>query len=332
MFVKVGNSFSGRRQCTSGVPQGGVLSPILFMVYTCDLPDRLKTHAAISVQMFADDIKVYGTYNASNQSLVLKALNQSILNMITWASNWEIPVNLAKTSVMHFGPGRAPDYRFGNITLRHVDAIKDLGIHMNKHLKFDAHVDLTVRKALSVLYGMLRSIFDNDSATLLKLYKAYVLPILEYGSQIWSPQTKKLQNKVEKVQQTFTRILVRRCMPDLQSLNYESRLKFLKLKSLRYRRIYNDLVFCFKLLKGDLTLRASKYWTFRPCRNRTSILSLQFKNPGNKFLRCNANFVLSRGAVWLQKLPDHVLEAPTVAIFKSRLKKIDLLSSLELQS
>lgn len=93
--------------------------------------------------------------------------------MTTCATDWKIPVNLAKTSALLFGSGIAPDYRFSNIAIRQADIIKDLGMLMNKHLKFDAQVDVIVRKAFSVLCGTTRSIIHNDSAILLKLYKAY---------------------------------------------------------------------------------------------------------------------------------------------------------------
>lgn len=84
MYVKVGYFFSNHLLCLSGVPQGGVLSPLLFILYTIDIPRCLSTQADVKVQMYANDIKVYGIYNQNTKVLVHQALAQSITNMMDW--------------------------------------------------------------------------------------------------------------------------------------------------------------------------------------------------------------------------------------------------------
>ncbi|EYC34097.1 hypothetical protein Y032_0001g24 [Ancylostoma ceylanicum] len=103
----------------------------------------------------------------------------------------------------------------------------------------------------------------NDASTLITLYKAYVISILEYGSQARNPYTKSEQAKIEKVQQTFTRISMNRCIPSYrypQSMpGYSERPKFFKLRTSPYRRVFDDIVFCFEVLEGEGRLKASKY-------------------------------------------------------------------------
>ena len=334
MCVKVGNCFSSRYMCTSGVPQGGVLSPLLFLAYTYDLPDKLITHPSVKVQMYADDIKVYGVYGRENQTEIYRALTQSISNMLDWATVWEIPVNLAKTSVVHLGNGPKMEYKFNGITLKPSCEMKDLGIFIDSSLNFETHINMAVRKAFSALFTICRNIRSNEASVLIKLYKAYVIPILEYGSQIWSPYKRKLQIKVERVQKAFTRILLYRCLPNPDYSHsipsYKERQKMFKLKTLLYRRVFADLVFGFKIVRGETKLRASKYWIFRPYRRRTRNFSLESVRLNRKHHSKIYNSFFFRCSRWLQMLPANVLESPNSTVFRRRLSKIDILSVLRI--
>ncbi|KAK6023132.1 hypothetical protein OSTOST_11146 [Ostertagia ostertagi] len=90
--------------------------------------------------------------------------------------------------------------------------------------------------------------------------------------------------------------------------SYSDRLKIFKLKTLLYRRVFNDLVFCFKVLKGVLRIRPSKYWVFRPCRGRVRLLSLQYVRIHRCFQTQTLNSLFFRGAKWLQMLPFNIME------------------------
>lgn len=334
MYVKVGNTFSESYPCLSGVPQGGVLSPLLFMIYTMDLPACLTTHDRVKVRMYADDIKVYGVYNEHTQFLVRQALAQSIMNMMDWAKSWDIPVNLDKTVVLHFGTPTDFVYHYDGFTLKTVKEVRDLGVLINHELNSKSHVDQMIRKAFAITYNIFRNIESTEPSIYLKLYKAYVIPLLEYASPIWSPHRKKLQVKIEKVQRTFTRIMMYRCNPDPnypRSLpSYSDRLELFNLKSLLYRRVFNDIVFCFKLLRGDLKLKPSKYWRFRPCRGRNSAVSLE--NPAISRI-CYAkvfNSLFFRGARWLQQLPADLLQEEKLSCFKAKLRRLNLLQILNI--
>ncbi|EYC38764.1 hypothetical protein Y032_0697g1612 [Ancylostoma ceylanicum] len=222
--------------------------------------------------MYANDIKVYAPYNSANYSEIHEALRSSILQLINWSQHFNIPVNLSKTTVFHLGRGDAMEYKIDDVTLRACDEIKDLGIHFKSDLSFDTHIRETVRKSLATLFTIFRNVHSNNAGILVKLFKAYVRPTLEYGSQVWSPSTEKRQKAVEKVQQIFTRMLHYRCttpsQDDCSIPSYALRMRAFKLDSLLYRHVVNDIVFCFKALKMEYKLKASKYWIFRPCCGR----------------------------------------------------------------
>uniref|UniRef100_A0A0N4WGI2 Reverse transcriptase domain-containing protein n=1 Tax=Haemonchus placei TaxID=6290 RepID=A0A0N4WGI2_HAEPC len=268
LTVRVGTSFSESYTCTSGVPQGGVLSPLLFLIYTIELPELLKTGSDIHVQIYADDIKIYAAYEDASTSSAQQALRLSVERMNEWASSWDIPLNLNKCSVMHFGNATAIDYVINGIHLPSARSTKDLGVIFDTSLKFSSHIDSVVKKALATLFLVMRNTRCSDLSIVLRLYKAYVLPHLEYCSQLWSPYLKKDFRRFERVQHVFTLMLWYRSKSTATIPPYRVRLKLLSLHSLQYRRVMTDLVFCFRVLRKELTLSASKYWTFRPTSER----------------------------------------------------------------
>lgn len=205
MCVKFGNAFSTRYPITSGVPQAGSLSPFLLLAYTYDLPTKLKTQPAVKVRMFADDIKIYGFYVESSRCCVQQALSLCISMMMEWARNWELPVNLSKTLVLHIGKFKNVNYSIHNTPLRVSDETRDLGVYVNSNLKFDSHVKHIVHKAFAVLFTIIRNVRCDEASILIRLYKAYDIPISEYCSPVLNPQTRCVQRRIEKVQQTFTK-------------------------------------------------------------------------------------------------------------------------------
>ncbi|EYC18837.1 hypothetical protein Y032_0026g1394 [Ancylostoma ceylanicum] len=134
MTVKVESHYSDEFCCTCGVPQGGVLSPLLFLIYTIDLPDILKTSPHVKIQMYADDIKVYGIYTPENCTEVRSALQASLANLEEWASTWDLTINLNKSSVLHLGFGETINYVVDGASLKSCRSIKDLGVLVDDRL------------------------------------------------------------------------------------------------------------------------------------------------------------------------------------------------------
>ncbi|EYC28607.1 hypothetical protein Y032_0007g3312 [Ancylostoma ceylanicum] len=334
MTVRVNNNYSNRYACSSGVPQGAVISPLLFLAYTFDLPNFLKTSPLIKVQMYADDIKIYSCYNERNRQEALLALSGSIEKMLAWSQAWDLPVNLSKSVIMHIGNGSSPDFRFNDVQLREVRSVRDLGVMVDCSLKFHEHLDQVVSKALTILFTIFRNVHTKDPNTLIRLYKTYVLPRLEYCSVAWSPYLKKHIRKIEKVQKIFTRILFRRAFPDPnypETLpSYEQRLEKLKLRSLLYRRVVNDLVFCFRILRNETRLQASKYWTMRPTFGRSGTLVLHYDKMRKHQFNICYNSLFSRTARWFRLLPDDVVSSCDSKKFRKRLNRLNVLDILKI--
>ncbi|EYB81471.1 hypothetical protein Y032_0383g386 [Ancylostoma ceylanicum] len=332
MTVKVSNSFSETYECPSGVPQGGVLSPLLFLIYTMDLPSLLKVSPLIRVQIYADDIKIYAPYDEASADSAHSALSRSIEAMLHWSQEHGLPVNLNKTAILHLGKLPYKDYSLNGTIINRKHEVKDLGVLIDSKLSFSNHINYMVDKARRMLFLIFRNIHCNDPKILIRLYMSYVLPHLEYCSQIWNPYLMKQILKIESVQQTFTRILHYKSLHSEHSLetmmSYKERLSKLRLDSLQKRRVFRDLVFAFRILKLETRLRPSKYWIFRPSYGRTNRLALDPRINASKYSSISFNSFFLRISRWFRKLPVNLQKSTN--LFRITLRKIDLLNTLGL--
>ena len=145
-FVKINNSMSKYLDVTSGVPQGSVLGPTLFIYFINDLPNIIK-HSKVKV--FADDTKIYNSINDVNDT---KCLQNTIDEMYSWTNKWLLKFNKEKCKVLHLGKNNSKyEYFIGNegekIKLEETDLEKDLGIHIDPNLDFKKHIKTTAKKA-----------------------------------------------------------------------------------------------------------------------------------------------------------------------------------------
>ncbi|VDO31293.1 unnamed protein product [Haemonchus placei] len=143
-----------------------------------DLPSFIRTYPDIKVQMHADDITVYACSNSYNENTVKAALKNSIMKLTEWAAVWGLSVNLNKCSVFHIGEGAAGVYELNGTVLKTCHTIRELGVFINDNLKFTDHFDKVTKYAYAVLYLIFRNLSSKDTRTLLRLYKALVLPNL----------------------------------------------------------------------------------------------------------------------------------------------------------
>jgi hypothetical protein len=216
-------------QVTSGVPQGSVLGPVLFIVFVNDLPEETASIA----QMFADDTKLFRTIKDSED---YNQLQHDIDELVKWSKAWKISFNSTKCKVLHIGRNNTnSSYTMANdtgrTTLESTTLEKDLGVYVDPELKFSSHIEIQVNKANKIL-GMIRRSFEfMDIQVMKRLYTSLVRPHLEFSNVAWSPRLIKDQKLPEGVQRRATRLV-----PELKHLDYEDRLQKMRLPSLYYRR------------------------------------------------------------------------------------------------
>ena len=133
--------------------------------------------------------------------------------------------------------------RIGDHVLDEINELKNLGVIFKNDLSFTNHITGVVTTARQRLFLLHKCFLTKDPKILIRAFKTYVLPILDYCSQIWSPHRSRDIDRLESVQRMFTKRL-----RGYQNLSYSARLTKAGLSSLELRRVRADLVLCFKML------------------------------------------------------------------------------------
>ena len=224
---------------TSGVPQGSVLGPLLFLIYINDIDDNLDS----SLVKFADDTKIYRRIN-SNQDA--QKLQDDINTMQSWSERWQMKFNPEKCKCVHFGHGN-PGFTY-KIQGREIESVmqeRDLGVLVQGDLDWDSQVAKAVSQGNRILGLIYRTYDDKSAKNILQLYKSLVRPHLEYATQAWRPHKQKHIDLLENVQRRATRMIT-----EYRNMTYEKRLEKSGLLSLEMRRLRADLIQVYKILHG----------------------------------------------------------------------------------
>ena len=206
--VVMGEAVSNWLDVLSGVPQGSVLGPLLFVIFINDMPAIVKCLC----KLFADDTKLISVIK---NPLDLTNLQQDIDSLSHWANDWLMEFNEEKCKAMvinnkHFNVSLSMNSRALGMT----DKERDLGIVLCSNLKWNHQATLAANRATMVL-GQLSRIFNCWTVNIFKrLYVAFVRPHLEYAIAAWCPYIKKDINVLE------TKLVKSIC-----HLTYEERLK-----------------------------------------------------------------------------------------------------------
>jgi len=186
---------------------------------------------------------------------------------------------------------------------------------IDDNIKWSPHCTKIVKRAHHLLSMISKSFVSRDPAILLKIYRAYVLPILDYLSPIWCPFLVRDIESVEKVQKRFTRLF-----PRLRKLSYRQRLSSLGLLSLQTRRLRFDLVTLYKILHGLIDVPLDLFFTPCPSLHRTRGHPYKlFVN--NSRLNSRKHFFSQRIVPFWNGLPTSVVTAGRVSQFRVSLDR-----------
>ena len=186
---------------TSGVPQGSVLGPILFLIYNNDLPDEVCSQ----VRLFADDTALYLTIKSEDDG---SALQNDLDILSKWETRWDMEFNPSKCQVVHVTGSKIPikkDYVLHGQVLESVSCAKYLGVDISSTLSWNSHINRIVSSATRTLNVVRRNIKTKIPKVRETAYNSLVRPQLEYASAVWDPNHKKRISQIEQIQRRSAR-------------------------------------------------------------------------------------------------------------------------------
>lgn len=313
--VKVNNSYSNWSPVLSGVPQGSVLGPILFLIYINDLNTccpELKT-----LYLFADDAKCFSIIKSVSDC---DAFQMSLDSISVWSNNWQLTLAADKCQIISFSLNTVPlfdyTYQINSIPLLRVKEALDLGVIFSHDLSFSSHIKVMCNKARKKASIILNCFKSKDKDILFRAFVAFVRPIVDYCSNLWSPYRKSEIDLIESIQKRFTKRLF-----GMGGLPYSDRLKVLGTVSLERRRLVDDLCMYYKIFTELTDLLVDEFFILKQGVTRNNGASIYLKP-----FRFNSEryHFKSRGVNPWNSLPANVVQAGSLIAFKKCLVDTDL--------
>ena len=166
--------------------------------------------------MFADDLKLYTELTTDTNSQFQIHLDHISL----WATTWQLGISNSKCHIFELGFRSIPiSYNLNNVVISNSESITDLGVIIDPNLKFKSHIQDIVNRALLRSSHIFRCFLSENNVNLVRAFKIYVRPLVEYVSTVWSPSDVALIDALESVQRRFNKRL-----PGFSDMSYADRL------------------------------------------------------------------------------------------------------------
>ena len=312
--VIVDGESSDEAPVVSGVPQGTVLGPLLFLCFINDLPECVDS----STRLFADDCAIYREIVHESDTTKL----QEDLNKLSqWETKWGMSFHPDKCNTMHITRSKTHSkttYSLKGQNLEEVNTARYLGLDIRSDLSWRTHIDRIVKKGNSMLGFLQRNLRINNTETKTLAYNALVRSNLEYCSSVWNPHTTSAVHKIEMVQRRAARYATNR-YHNISSVT--EMLDTLQWESLESRRTKQQLTMMFKIVNNLVDIKADMYLTPSTSHTRKrhdkSYRVISSSTDSYKF-----SFFPRTIQVW-NSLPAAVAEAPDLVSFRQGLSALN---------
>ena len=301
----------------SGVPQGTVLGPVLFLVHIRGISSHLSP--GTSASSFADDTRIVRGIKSGEDCGQLQSDLQTVYS---WAEEVNMDFNSDKFEWMRYTANPAPpsfQYTAPDKTnIEQKDSLRDLGVLLSSDLSFTLQIERVVTTASQMVGWGLRTFRGRSSFLLLTLFKSLVQPHLDYCSQLWSPTSQVSINKLEHVQRSLvSRIYETR----LFNLNYWQKLRVLRLYSQERRRERYMVIFVWKITQGLVSGYSIPFTSIDSRTGRKALPAIVPDSTPAAVRKVKAGLLAVRGAQIFNLLPASLRnsEHGDILMFKNHL-------------
>ena len=319
VFLKGVSSEAVNLSC--GVPQGSVLGPILFNIYSQPLGEIARKHS-LNYHFYADDTQLYITFAAKDSNNYVQLLSNCISDIKQWMQLNLLKLNDSKTEVILLGSRQQLDrigeleVAIGNTKIKSCDNVRNLGVIFDSNVTMENQVNNICKTSFYYirLLGKLRKFLSKDAAT--KVTHAFVTSRLDYCNSLLHGISKSLSDKLQRVLNTAARIVTRtkitsHITPVLKSLHWLPVVQ---------RCSFKTALLTFKILNGMAPSYLSELIKYHfPVRNLRSECDILLDVPKCKSSSGSRAFAIAAPTLW-NSLPYDVRTCTSIDVFKSKLK------------
>ena len=305
--VIVNGSQSTWRPVTSGVPQGSVIGPVLFLLYINDINVNIQS----KMRLFADDSVIYRDIHCEEDHSILQ---QDLHTLADWSSTWLMEFNIQKCATLTITRKRKPSthqYELLDEAIPRVDEYKYLGVIVSKDLRWTAQCQAILHKANKTLGLLRRTLSPCSKEVKTRAYQALVRPQLEYGSEAWNPCHTTVAQRLEKVQRAAARFVHRDYRRDTSPTALISRLGW---DPLHTRRLLAQCTMFYKVHYNFVNIPVPPFIIPAPYISRHDH-QLKYAVPQATIDAYKFSFYPRSIWVW-NHLPGTAVTAPTIALFQ----------------
>jgi len=318
--VSVNNILSEQSPLLYGVPQGSILGPILFTLYTAPLEDIIRSYG-LDFMLYADDTQLYLTCSENLETLSI--VEECIDSIGDWMISNNLVLNENKTEVIHFyskfSKSKGLEFlRVGDCSVKSSSSVRDLGVHFDSFLTMESHVSNVCKSVSYALYRISRirkflSRTDTES-----LIHAFVTSRIDNSNSMLYNLPECLTRRLQLLQNSAARLVTRTRLnehitPILHQLHW---------LPIYQRTKFKILVTTFKILHGHAPVYLADLLTrWIPSRaTRQAVSEIRFIEPTyNTEFYGARSFSVAAPRLW-NKLPSHIRTIGTIETFKSAVK------------
>jgi hypothetical protein len=293
----------------SGVPQGTVLGPLLFLIYINDLPDKLQSKS----RLFADDCLVYREISNPADTQVLE---QDLKQLEVWQDKWLMQFNPKKCSTVTFGTRAPPQntYNFCDEQLTAEECTTYLGVKLNNTLNWNIQTQAATKKAQRVLGMIRRNLWNCPEQVKVTAYVSLVRPHLEYAAGAWCPYRVRDMKSLERIQRQAARFCKNNYSREEGTLTQI--LSELGWETLETRRLIHRLSLMYKIRHELIEIPMDQYLTpntrsYRPHNQK-------YIKPATRIDAYKYSFFPASIHLW-NNLPANIVESTSIQSFKTAL-------------